>query len=51
MPKTREAAALAARSHRGAIAITLTVCSIGVATPVQAENAVQWRVEDGGNGH
>ena len=51
MPKTREAAALAARSHRGAIAITLTLCSIGVATPVQAEDAAQWRIEDGGNGH
>ena len=51
MSKIRAAAAPAAWSHRGAIAITLTVCSIGVATPAHAEEAVQWRIEDGGNGH
>ena len=51
MPKNRNVAAFAARSSRGAIAFTLTLCSIGVATPVHAEDAVQWRAEDGGNGH
>ena len=51
MSKTRATAAPAAGNHHGAIAVTLTLCSIGVATPSSAEEAVQWRAEDGGNGH